>query len=362
MPRRSATAATVRPMNIHSLVPLSRAERVNVRTAWSYEDRHFTPWLAENLDWLEIPMLGPLRKTGVEVRLPGTDRALDIQAETIDGRIVAIENQYGGADHDHLTRGLAYAVGLRASALVIIAEEHRGEFVAVADYLNRAAEAVASRQTGLDSTGSGPPGGEQPIAMFLVTLMLERVGETYCPRFEVTAAPNWWRATAVRSSARGAVRSVDEFLASVDSSARLRIDEILRLWQEIPGARVSPAGGINTVALYVPTSRTSEQTPCAFGLERTGVVWFYRQYVVSRDPFKSSALLQQELDRLVAEQLGDVSYGEKRGWGKAAEAKPAGIAAVGHWIAQADAEPDGTGGPDEPIGSDRGPIPRTVIE
>jgi hypothetical protein len=73
----------------------------------------------------------------IEAQLPGLGRSLDILAERADGHRVAIENQYSAVDHDHLTRGLTYAVGHDAQALVIVAEEHRPEFVAVADYLNR---------------------------------------------------------------------------------------------------------------------------------------------------------------------------------------------------------------------------------
>ena len=59
-----------------------------------------------------------------------------------------IENQYGRADHDHLTRGLAYAVARRARGLVVVAEQHRDEFRAVAQYLNeRAAAGVAAGST-----------------------------------------------------------------------------------------------------------------------------------------------------------------------------------------------------------------------
>lgn len=54
----------------------------------------------------------------------------------MDGRRVAIENKYQAVDNDHLTRGLAYAVGHKARALVVIAEEHRPE-LAAAEYLNR---------------------------------------------------------------------------------------------------------------------------------------------------------------------------------------------------------------------------------
>jgi len=74
-------------------------------------------------------------------------------AETGDGRLVAIENQYKTADHDHLTRGLAYAVASECAALVLIAEDHRDEFVSVADYLNQLA--LAGDRTGILAAFNG---------------------------------------------------------------------------------------------------------------------------------------------------------------------------------------------------------------
>ena len=117
--------------------------------------------------------------------MPGVGRQLDILAETVDERRVAIENQYRSLDHDHLTRGLAYAVGLEAEALVLIAEDHHSEFRAVADYLNRAAEVV----------------GESGIPVFLVTVKVERLGDYLIPRFEIITRPNSWRAEVAASSA-----------------------------------------------------------------------------------------------------------------------------------------------------------------
>jgi hypothetical protein len=82
----------------------------------------FTPWLADHLEFLDDLGMGRLDLLGVEVQLPGLGRSLDVLAQTADGHRVAIENQYNGVDHDHLTRGLAYAVGHEARALVVIAQ------------------------------------------------------------------------------------------------------------------------------------------------------------------------------------------------------------------------------------------------
>jgi hypothetical protein len=155
---------------------------VPVRTVWPSEAADFTSWLGGNLDFLDELGLGQLALVEVEAQLPGLGRSLDILAETADGRRVAIENQYQAIDHDHLTRGLAYAVGHEARALVVIAEEHRPEFVAVADYLNRCQEAV---------------GDEHGIAVFLVSLSVERITDAYVPRFTVQSQPDAWRAAVL---------------------------------------------------------------------------------------------------------------------------------------------------------------------
>ena len=145
------------------MVEVTRATSVDIREAWPNEARDFTPWLAEHLEWLAEDLnLGPLDLEATEVAIPG-GRSLDILAVDADGQAVAIENQYGVSDHDHLTRGLACAVALQASdrpvsALVVVAESHRDEFVAVADYLN---ECAAAR-------------GEQGIRIFLASVKLEQ--------------------------------------------------------------------------------------------------------------------------------------------------------------------------------------------
>lgn len=67
-------------------------------------------------------------------------RRIDIVTRGEDGSEFVVENRYGRADHDHLARGLAYAVARRARGLVVVAEERRDEFRAVAQYLDELAE------------------------------------------------------------------------------------------------------------------------------------------------------------------------------------------------------------------------------
>jgi hypothetical protein len=160
-------------------------ERVNIREVWPGEARDFTPWMADNLDVLGDHLeFGDLELDAIEVPIPG-GRNLDLLATDADGRRWAIENQYGIGDHDHLTRGLAYAVALDCHALVVIAEGHRDEFIAVVAEWNRYSEAF------------GPEG----IRVFLAVIEAWTIGES-APgfRFRLVEGPNEWKAAA-RSSA-----------------------------------------------------------------------------------------------------------------------------------------------------------------
>lgn len=152
-------------------------ERIDIRTVWPGEAKDFTPWLAENLDILSDHLeLDAFDAVETEKRMP-SGRSLDILAEDANGRKWAIENQYGVADHDHLTRVMAYAVGLDCSAAILVAEDHRPEFVAIVDEWNRYSEAY----------------GQAGIRLFLAVIEAWRIGDS-APgfRFRQVAGPNEW--------------------------------------------------------------------------------------------------------------------------------------------------------------------------
>ena len=138
---------------------------IDIREVWPGEARDFTPWLGDNLesrsDQFEID---ELELVSTEVEVPG-GRKLDILAKDADTSSWAIENQYGEADHDHLTRALAYAVGLECRAVIVVAESHRDEFVAVADEWNRFSEAYGSEgiRLFLVAIEAGRRGGSGPL-------------------------------------------------------------------------------------------------------------------------------------------------------------------------------------------------------
>ncbi len=157
---------------------------IDIREVWPGEAKDFTPWLADNLEALsEHIEIGELGLDSTEVEVPG-GRRLDILATDVDGRYWAVENQYGEADHDHLTRALAYAVGLECRAVIVVAESHRDEFVAVADEWSRYSEAY----------------GSDGIRLFLVAIEAGRIADSSPGfRFRLVAGPNEWKSkTATR--------------------------------------------------------------------------------------------------------------------------------------------------------------------
>ena len=164
-------------------------ESRNIREVWKREDSNFTPWLSgvEPLSRLFEACglsLGEAPIIEREVKIPGVNRSLDLLVELDTGEKIAIENQYAEGDHDHFTRALAYAIGLEVSTVIIVAESHRPEFVAVADYLNAAGLAY-----------------QHGIRVYLVNVEVVGVpGEdTVYPIFETSAAPNEWKAAVIKN-------------------------------------------------------------------------------------------------------------------------------------------------------------------
>lgn len=109
---------------------------VPLKSVWSGEATHFTPWLSQNLNVLMDPL-------GLELQLLETeagagDFSADIVAQDISNNSkVVIENQFGSSDHRHLGQIITYASSLGASTVVWIAETLRPEHKGAIDFLNQ---------------------------------------------------------------------------------------------------------------------------------------------------------------------------------------------------------------------------------
>lgn len=180
---------------------MARLEFGRLSEAWAGEAEDFTPLLTEQLDAVGEAIGVALTEVGKsEVPISG-GRRIDIVAQGEGGSEFVIENQYGRADHDHLTRGLAYAVARRARGLVVIAEEHRDEFRAAAAYLNDLAEHDA----------------ERGIAVWLIEARAVRIdGGPWAPLFDAVVEPNSFTATVEKTKQAERLGSIEEFWEQFD--------------------------------------------------------------------------------------------------------------------------------------------------
>lgn len=198
---------------------MGRIEFGSLREAWKGEASDFTPLLAEHLDAIGEAIGVDLLAAGqAEVATAG-GRSIDIVAQVADGPEFVIENQYGRADHDHLTRGLAYAVARQARGLVVVAENHRDEFRAVAGYLNDMAE-------------HDPENG---IGVWLVEARAARIGQSvWAPLFTAVVAPNTFTARVEQAKRASRTPTLDELLAMCETDeVRLAWDEITTRWRHL---------------------------------------------------------------------------------------------------------------------------------
>lgn len=101
---------------------------------------------------------------------------IDAVIERDDGAWIAVEVKLSPARE--VVDRLAYAVGPECRAVIVVAESHRDEFVAVADEWNRYSEAY----------------GRSGIRLFLVAIEVGRIGDSGPGfRFRLVAGPNEWK-------------------------------------------------------------------------------------------------------------------------------------------------------------------------
>lgn len=161
--------------------PIARLERVDLREAWTVEDRNFTPWLAENLDVLEETL-------GIELELEAQEKSVGPFSADIlcreagtDSRVV-IENQMEKTDHTHLGQLLTYAAGLEAVTVVWVAKSFIGEHRAALDWLNGITD--------------------ERFRFFGLEIELWRIGDSsVAPKLNVVSKPNDWSRKVSKAAA-----------------------------------------------------------------------------------------------------------------------------------------------------------------
>ncbi len=108
---------------------------VKIRDVWPTEDKAFTPWLVDNIDYLNEGI-------GLNIRDPQREEKLvnfyvDIVAEDDQGKII-IENQFNNSDHDHLGKLITYLSNVEDTKKAIwIVEDAKAEHVRAIEWLNQ---------------------------------------------------------------------------------------------------------------------------------------------------------------------------------------------------------------------------------
>jgi hypothetical protein len=116
--------------------PVTKLQRLSLRTIWPKEASDFTPWLAENIRDLGEALGMDLELEAKEASVG--DFSLDLLAKDLaTGRIVVVENQLTQTDHNHLGKLLTYAAGFGASVVVWLAEAIREEHRQTLEWLNQ---------------------------------------------------------------------------------------------------------------------------------------------------------------------------------------------------------------------------------
>ena len=260
-------------------------QQVDVREVWPSEPKDFTPWLHDHLDLLEIIELGVLVPVDMEVSVGS--RYLDVLARTSDGALVAIENQFSVSDHDHFTRGLAYAVGIEAKFLIVVAERHREEFREVATHLNHVSKDAPKR-----------------IGIFLVEFSVIKVEEFYIPSFSVVCAPAWGLSTTSTETI-GQLVSLDDFYSQLEINSVEKVSEfktIIDSFVRKPGCR-EDHNSKSTVSLVMVNPATGRDS-CVIQLTTKGRIYLCRGYILELEPFESQET-QKHLDEGIDSIFGE---------------------------------------------------------
>jgi len=122
-------------------INLGTIKNVPIQQVWQGEATVFTPWLANNLQYLAEELGMELVSETTEV--PVGDLSADIVARDLStGRLVVIENQFGRSDHRHLGQILTYAACLGANTVVLVAESIRPGHRTAIDLLNRGMKSI----------------------------------------------------------------------------------------------------------------------------------------------------------------------------------------------------------------------------
>lgn len=121
-------------MNNKNTISIKKIRKVSLREIWSKEDKDFTIWLEENIDYLNDVL-------GFDINIISREGKVgpfkvDLYGEDNFGNKVIIENQLEKTDHTHLGQIITYLTNLEANTAIWIAKEPTEEHIKAIDWLN----------------------------------------------------------------------------------------------------------------------------------------------------------------------------------------------------------------------------------
>ena len=113
---------------------IGRIKKVPLRQLWRKEDKDFTQWLEDNIEYLSDTLDFNLNVVSREKRV-GPFK-VDLFAEDNFGKKVIIESQLEKTDHDHLGKIITYLTNLDASTAIWITGRPTDEHIKAIEWLN----------------------------------------------------------------------------------------------------------------------------------------------------------------------------------------------------------------------------------
>jgi len=115
-------------------ITIGKIEKISLRELWKKEDKNFTKWLEENIDYLNDVI-------GFDISIESREEnvgpfRVDLYGEDNNGNKVIIENQLEKTDHTHLGQIITYLTNLEAKTAIWISSDPIEEHKKAIDWLN----------------------------------------------------------------------------------------------------------------------------------------------------------------------------------------------------------------------------------
>ena len=122
---------------MESKIMIGKIKKVELRELWKKEDKDFTRWLENNIEYLNEVLDFDITVESRETKI-GPFK-VDLYGEDNYGNKVIIENQLEKTDHDHLGKLITYLTNLEANTAIWITSKPVDEHKKAIEWLNETA-------------------------------------------------------------------------------------------------------------------------------------------------------------------------------------------------------------------------------